>query len=129
MQPQENKWLAVPQAIPPPEIRPDLEDVTAIVRSTECLRHFVLSTEFWMSPGGRLRHWLKINLCLGVCLLIPAALLMPVISLILHEVDGMVTVVTSIVLKLMLLTALVSVVVLAIKQFPSSSQSSSRRRK
>ena len=129
MQPQENKWLALREPLPPPAINSELEMLGAISRSTECLRHFVLSTEYWLSPNGRLRQWVKVNVFVAAFLLIPAAFLMPVISLILHEVDGWLSLLLSIALKVILLTALVSVVVLVIKHFPSSSPGSSRRRK
>ncbi len=129
MQPQENKWLTVTQPLQPPAINPQLETLGALTRSTLCLQHFLLGIEYWLSPNGRLRWWLKINGCLCAWLFIPAIVLMPIVSLVLHEVDGMVTVVTNIVLKLFVLSILISVAVLAIKHFPSSSQGSSRRRK
>ena len=136
MQPQENKWLALREPLPPPAINPELEMLSAIPRSAECLRHFVLSIEYWISPNGRLRQWVKLNVLVASWLVVPAVVLMPVISLVLHEVDGWLSALVSIVLKAMLLSALVTVAVLAIghithrhKQFPSSSQGPSQRRK
>ena len=129
MQPEENKWLVVRQPLQPPAIDPHLEELNAVVRSTECLRHLVLSLEFWISPKGRLRWWLRINICLAAWIFIPAIFVMPIVSVILREVDASLSVVLSIALKIVLLTALVSVVVLATKHFPSSSPGSSRRRK
>ncbi len=74
-------------------------------RSAECLRHFVLSIEYWLSPNGRLRWWLKSNvLPVPLGSFIPAVVLMPVISLVLHEVDGWLSMLMSIVLKLMALS-------------------------
>ena len=117
MQPQENRWLLIlqTQAIQRPTIDPQLEDLTPVVRSTECLRHFVLSTEHWLSPNGRLRWWLKINLLLSIGLFIPVVLLMPVIGLVLHEVDGWLSMLLSIAWKLIVLSVLASVVVCVIK--------------
>ena len=117
MQPEENKWLVLPQsqAIQPPTINPRLEELNAVVRSTECLRHFVLSMEYWLSPSGRLRCWLKINLCVCAWLFIPAIFLMPVVSLVLHEVDGWLSMLLSIIWKLILLSTLISVVVYVIQ--------------
>jgi hypothetical protein len=136
MHPPKNERLALREPLTPPEINPALETLTALPRSAECLRHFVLSIEFWISPGGRLRQWIALNVRLAAFLLIRAILLMPVISLVLHEVDGWLSVLLSIVLKVMLMSVLVTVAVLAIgcfrhrlKHFPSSSQGSSRRRK
>ena len=72
MQPVENNRLALREPLPPPAIDPRLEELSAVVRSTECLRHFVLSIEYWISPNGRSRHWIKLNICLAVFLFIPA---------------------------------------------------------
>ena len=129
MQPEENKWLVVRQPLPPPTIAPDLEELNAVVRSTECLRFFVLSVEHSLFPNGYLRWWLKTNCCLGALLFIPAIFLMPAISLVLWQVDGCLAMLARIVLKLIVLSILISVAVLAIKHFPSSSKGSSRRRK
>ena len=95
----------------PPAIDPRLEELNAVVRSTECLRHFVLSIEFWISPSGQLRQWMKLNVCLAAFLLIPAIVLMPIIGLVLHEVDGWLSMLLSIAWKLIVLSILVSVVV------------------
>ena len=133
MQAEENKWLVVRQPLQPPAIDPHLEELNAVVRSTECLRHFILSIEFWISPRGQLRQWMKLNVCLAAFLLIPAVVLMPIISLVLHEVDGWLSTLTRIAWKLIVLSILVSVVVCVLKHrqkhFPSSSPRSSGRRK
>ena len=131
MQPEENKWLVLPQpqAVQRPTIDPHLEELNAVVRSTECLRHFALSVEFWISPSGRLRQWMKLNLCLAAFLLIPAVVLMPIIGLVLHEVDGWLSMLVIIFLKLIGLSILGFVAVQVTKHFPSSSKGSSRRRK
>lgn len=126
MQPRQDKSLVLLQT---PGIDPNLEEFSPIPRSAECLRHFILSTEYWLSPRGRLRWWFKINLCLWAWLLIPAIFLMPVVSVILHELDASLSVLVSIVLKLILLSVLISVAMLVIKHFPSSSSRSSGRRK
>ena len=87
MQPEENKWLALPQAIHPPAIDPHLEELTAIPRATECLRHFVLSTEYWLSRMVGCVGGSKTNVALSIAVH-PAIVLMPIIGLALHEVDG-----------------------------------------
>ena len=129
MQPEQNKWLVVRQPLPPPAIAPDLEELGALPRSTECLRFFVLSVEHSLSPNGYLRWWLKMNCCLGALLFIPAVILMPAISLVLWQMDGWLSMVLSIAIKLIVLSALITAVMLCIKHFPSSSVRSSGRRK
>ena len=133
MRTPQNKWLALREPLQPPAIDPRLEELNPVVRSTECLRHFVLSTEYWLSPDGRLRWWIKLNVCLATFTLIPAVILMPIISLVLHEVDEWLFLLLSIAWKLILLSTLISVVVFVLKHrhkhFPSSSPRSSGRRK
>ena len=133
MQLQENKWLVVRQPLQPPSIDPHLEELNAVARSTECLRHFISSIEYWLSPNGQLRQWVKLNVCIAAFLLIPAIVLRPAITLVLHEVDGCLAMLARIVLKLILLSILLSVAVCFIrhrkKHFPSSSPRSSGRRK
>ena len=132
MQPEENKWLVVHQPLQPPAIDPHLEELNAVVRSTECLRHFVLSIEFWISPGGQLRQWVRLNVCVAAFLLIPAVVLMPIIGLVLHEVDGCLAMLARIAWKLILLSILIFVAVCVFKhrqkQFRSSSKGSSNTR-
>ena len=68
-----------------------------------CSEHRILDQPKWTIPT-----WIKLNVILAAFLLvIPAVILMPVVSLVLHEVDGVVTIVTDIVLKLILLTVFV----------------------
>lgn len=128
MPPLENKWLALSRPLPPPTIDPHLETLGPFSRSTECLRFFILSVEHWLSPAGRLRWWIKLNLCLSAWVLVPAVFLMPVVSIVLHELDGWLSMLLSIVLKVILLTILIAGALLARKYFPSLSPGSSRRR-
>ena len=127
MQMPESKSLVLREPIHPPAINPNLETLSVLPRSVECLRHFVLSTEYWLSPSGHLRWWLKINFGLAAFLIIPAVFLMPIIGLVLHEVDGWLTLLLSIVGKLILLGVLVTTLVFAIKHFSLSKGSPNTR--
>jgi hypothetical protein len=81
----------------------NLSQLDALSRSVECLRYFLLSFEFWLSPGGDIREWLKINCRLCVWLMMPALLVMPVVTLILWQFTGWFSMFTAIAGKLILL--------------------------
>jgi hypothetical protein len=69
-----------PEPIPPPFVDPDLEKLSGVERSAEVVRYSILSLEFWLSPKGWLREWLRLNWKLGLVLLIPVLLVVPIIT-------------------------------------------------
>jgi hypothetical protein len=71
-----------PKPIQPPKVDPALEKLTGAQRSAEVIRFGILSLEFWLSPLGRLREWVRLNSKLSAILLIPAVLVLPLILLI-----------------------------------------------
>jgi len=75
-----------PEKIEPPKVDPDLEDLDAATRSCEIVRYSILSAEFWLSPQGTLREWFKLNGKISAVLIIPAVVVMPLVSLILWQV-------------------------------------------
>ena len=44
------------------------------------IRFGILKLEYFLSPGGWLRAWFKVNLLLGVILAVPVVLIMPVLT-------------------------------------------------
>ena len=48
-------------------------------------RYTVLSIEWWLSPNGTLREWCKLNGKVGSALLIPAVLVVPLVSFLLWQ--------------------------------------------
>ena len=75
-----------PKPIEPPTVDPDLEDLSGVQRSAEVIRWSVLSLEFWLSPLGRLREWVRLNSKLCAILIVPALLVLPLITFILIQV-------------------------------------------
>jgi hypothetical protein len=75
-----------PEKIEPPKVDPDLEDLDAATRSCEVVRFSLLSLEWWLSPNGTLREWLKLNGKITSILVIPAVLVMPLVTLIIWQV-------------------------------------------
>lgn len=74
-----------PAPVRPPEVDPDLTDLSGIQRSTEVLRYKILQLEYELSSGGGLRAWLKLNLLVALLLVIPALLVVPVITFLLSS--------------------------------------------
>lgn len=73
-----SSWQRRP--LTPPEIDPKLEQLSAIERISEVLRYQLLRLEYAISSGGGFRAWLKLNLLLGAVLMIPALVVVPVIT-------------------------------------------------
>lgn len=74
-----------PTKIEQPRVDPELEDLDPATRSAEVVRYSILSLEWWLSPNGTLREWLKWNGRLSSVLLIPAVLVMPLVTFILWQ--------------------------------------------
>jgi len=103
-----------PTPINPPTVDPHLNQLDPITRSAESIRYSILSIEYWVSPNGRVREWLRHNTHLFTWLLFPAILVVPVVTFILWHVMRWTTMLTSIMRHLVLLPilGLLAVVVL-----------------
>jgi hypothetical protein len=104
-----------PQPICKPLVYKNLGKLNALSRSAECFRYFVLSVEFWLSPNGDVREWLRNNVLLAVTLIIPALFVMPIIGLILWQLMGWLSMLQTIAGKLIVLPILFLVALLIIK--------------
>lgn len=69
-----------PTKINPPTVDPSLHQLTWIERTAEVTRHSFHSLEYWASPGGTLRAWLKLNAQACLLLAIPCLLVIPLIT-------------------------------------------------
>jgi len=107
-----------PKPITPPQVDADLQNLDGLTRSAESFRYSILSIEFWMSPNGKVREWLRHNTHLAAWLFIPAVLVVPIITFLLWHLVKWVTTLTSIaghliilpILGLLLMVVLVLVV-------------------
>lgn len=106
-----------PQPICKPMVDKNVGRLDGLTRSTECFRYVVLSVEFWISPDGCVREWLRNNVLLFVLLIIPAFLVMPVIGLILWQLTSWLSMLQTIAGKLIILPILSLVALLVIKTF------------
>ena len=105
-----------PKPIDPPKVDPEIETLDPIQRSAESIRYSILSTEFWLSPKGQVREWLRHNGRLAVLLAIPAFLVVPIITWILVQFSSWLRLMVSISGHLIVLPilALIALVVVSI---------------
>lgn len=75
-----------PSPLPKPVIDPHLGQLTWPERCAEVLRHALLSVEYWLSQGGWLREWIRLNLWVGVVLLVTAIMVVPPVTALLKGV-------------------------------------------
>jgi hypothetical protein len=68
-----------------PRVPEDLQSLDPIGRGAETLRYSTLRLEYWLSPNGLLREWLRWNLAAGLSLSIPAIIVVPVATYLLTQ--------------------------------------------
>ncbi len=98
-----------------PAVDPEFQRLNGLQRAAESLRYVFLRWEHWVSPSGDMREWLRHNACIGAWLLIPAIVVMPAIGLILWQVTGWLSMLTSIAVKLIVLPVLILLAFVVIK--------------
>jgi hypothetical protein len=103
-----------PQPVNPPEVDPEIEDRDPLTRSAESIRYSILSIEFWISPKGQVREWLRNNTRLAVLLAIPVFLVLPIITFGLWQLVSWLTALNSIAGKLIVLPLLALIAALII---------------
>ena len=92
-----------PKPIRTPTVDPELRNLSGIERVAETLRYTVLSIEWWLSPNGTLREWLKINGKVSSILLIPAVLVIPLVTFIVRQLATWIVLLVQIASNLILL--------------------------
>lgn len=103
-----------PTPISPPQVDPELPHLDGITRSAESIKYSILSVEWWISPNGRVREWLRHNTHLAAWLIIPAMLVVPVVSFVLSQVMHWTAMLTTITRHLILLPILVLLLVVVL---------------
>src|SRR5688572_310057 len=69
-----------PKPLPPPRVDPNLAQFNALERSAEVFRYSFQRCEYWISPKGWLREWLRFNIRLALLLTIPSVLVVPLVT-------------------------------------------------
>lgn len=75
-----------PKPVPKPSIPADLEKLSWPERSAEVVCHAILSAERWVSGGGWLREWIRLNLWVGIFLLVATLVVVPLVTALLQGV-------------------------------------------
>src|SRR5687768_5090903 len=90
-QPKQRRWLSIlrqqwkPLEVKKPAVDPELHRLTDVQRSAEVFRYSVLTTEYWLSPKGKLREWLRLNVLVAVVIGFPALFIVPIITYLLGQ--------------------------------------------
>ena len=98
-----------PSPVEPPQVDEHLDDLDCLTRSAESLRFSLLSLEYWLSPHGWLREWLRHMARMASWLAFPALLVLPLVVILLWQVVKAVTMLAAIAGKLIILPVLVLV--------------------
>jgi hypothetical protein len=80
-----------PKSLPRPKVDRALARFTALERSAEVFRYNFNRAEYWLSPGGWLREWIRLNIRLAFLLAIPALLVGPLVTRALAQLSAWVT--------------------------------------
>ena len=91
-----------PQPLTPPKVNRELSRLPAPQRIGEVVWYSLLRLEFWVSPGGGLREWARLNVALALLIGIPVLIFAPIVTLLLtcfvSWTDSLVQIVTNLVL-------------------------------
>lgn len=74
-----------PQPVEPPQVDPELPKLNGLQRAAESLRYTILRFEWWVSSNGNLREWLRLNSKISSVLVIPAVLVVPLVTFLLWQ--------------------------------------------
>jgi hypothetical protein len=83
-----------PEPLPEPVVDQDLPRLSAIERSAETISFTCRRFEYWLSPQGTLREWLKFNLRLAIGLAVPCLLVAPLVTLALKQFNAWIDLIT-----------------------------------
>lgn len=76
-------WTPTP--IPMPQIDPQLDELTMLQLIAEVCRYLCLRLEYAVSSGGTLRAWVRVNLLVLLTGIVPALLVVPLLTLLASE--------------------------------------------
>jgi len=76
-------WQPTPLA--EPSVDREFQNMDLLQRTSEAVRYSLLSLEWWLSPGGTLREWLRFNTVIAAVLSMPALLVVPLVTYLLGQ--------------------------------------------
>ena len=104
-----------PKPVRPPVVDIDFSHMSSLQRAGETFRYNLLCWEHWASPKGNIRAWLRLNFIVFAWLIIPVVFVMPIIDLVLSQLTGWLTMLTTITGKLIVLPILFLLVLIVLR--------------
>lgn len=77
--------LCKPEPIAKPSVNRSFLKMGPLERAAEVLRYTALKTEHWLSPNGRLREWMRLNILAAFLIGIPALVIVPILTFLLGQ--------------------------------------------
>ena len=77
--------LTKPEPITKPSVNRSFLKMGPLERAAEVLRYSALKTEHWLSPNGRLREWMRLNILVAFFIGIPALIIVPILTFLLGQ--------------------------------------------
>jgi hypothetical protein len=100
------KHLWRPHPIKAPTVDREFSHLDGFTRAIESWRYTILCLEHWLCPSGALREFIRHILRLAVILLLPAFIIIPIISFVLGEFVKWMVMLTTIAWKIIILPIL-----------------------
>jgi len=104
-----------PKLLSPPVVDPEFSELNDLQRAGESIRYSVLSLEFWLSPQGGIREWMRHNTILAVVLAPVVLVLIPLIGYALAGIAAWCVDLTAIAAHAAIIPLLVVAIIIAIK--------------
>ena len=73
-----SKWH--PKEVEIPKVETELPALPPVERSAESIRYGFKRLEYWVSPTGTIREWLRFNLWVAGMLAVPSLLVVPLLT-------------------------------------------------
>ena len=77
--------LCKPEPIAKLSVNRSFLKMNPLERAAEVLRYSALKTEHWLSPNGRLREWMRLNILAAFFIGIPALIIVPILTFLLGQ--------------------------------------------
>jgi len=77
------RWTPTP--LPEPHIDPHLTERKPIERSAVVLSYWLLKAEYFISPGGSLREWIRLNSYAAIFFAVPTFIVVPIVTMLLTQ--------------------------------------------
>lgn len=84
-----------PKALDKPKVDQDLHRLSSIERVAEVLRFMLHRLEYWISPLGHLREFIKLNFRLAIAIALPVLMVAPLVTMALDQMKAWINLLTQ----------------------------------